>query len=44
MSETRVTASDAVEDRDNTRLYAGVILVEVIVVVGIWLIQRYFGS
>ncbi|MFO7695059.1 MAG: hypothetical protein R6V57_18400 [Vicinamibacterales bacterium] len=31
-------------DRDNTRLYAGVIVVEVIVVVGIWIFQRYFGS
>jgi ABC-type glycerol-3-phosphate transport system permease component len=44
MSETRVTAGDAGEERDNTILYAGVIVVEVIVVVGIWLFQRYFGS
>jgi len=26
------------------RVYAGVILVEVLVLVGIWLFQRYFGS
>jgi len=44
MSETRATAGGAGEERDNTRLYAGVIVVEVIVVVGIWLFQRYFGS
>ena len=44
MSKTHLTAGDAEEERDNTRLYAGVIVVEVIVVVGIWLFQRYFGS
>lgn len=44
MSETRAAAADAGEERDNTRLYAGVIVVEVIVVVGMWLFQRYFGS
>jgi len=26
------------------RVYAGVILVEVLVLVGIWLFQRHFGS
>jgi len=44
MSETRVTAGGTGDERDNTRLYAGVIVVEVIIVVGIWLFQRYFGS
>ncbi len=44
MSETRVTAGAAGKERDNTRLYAGVIVVQAIVVVGIWLFQRYFGS
>ena len=44
MSDTRVTAGEHGEERNNTRLYAGVIVVEVIVVVGIWLFQRYFGS
>jgi hypothetical protein len=31
-------------ERNNTRLYAGVIVVEVVVVFGIWLFQRYFGA
>ena len=31
-------------DRDMRRVYAGVILVEVLVLVAIWLFQRYFGS
>ena len=44
MRETGVTAGGAVPERDNTRLYAGVLVVEVIVVSGIWLFQRYFGS
>ena len=44
MTETRVPAGGTEEERDNTRLYAGVIVVQVIVVVGIWLFQRYFGS
>ena len=43
MSDTRVTAG-VTEERDNTRLYAGVIVVEVVVLVAIWLFQRYFGS
>ena len=44
MSETRVTAGGEGEERDNTRLYAGVIVVEVFVLTAIWLFQRYFGS
>jgi hypothetical protein len=44
MSGTRVAAGEAGGGRDNTRLYAGVIVVEVIVVFGIWLFQQYFGS
>jgi ABC-type glycerol-3-phosphate transport system permease component len=44
MSEAQRRAGDATAERDNTRLYAGVIVIEVIVVVAIWLFQRYFGS
>ena len=44
MSDTRVTAGGEGEERDNTRLYAGVIVVEVVVLAAIWLFQRYFGS
>jgi hypothetical protein len=44
MSDTRVTAGDTGAERDNTRLYAGVIAVEAVVLVAIWLFQRYFGS
>jgi hypothetical protein len=31
-------------DRDMRPVYAGVILVEVLVLVAIWLFQRYFGT
>jgi len=30
--------------RGNTRLYIGVIAVEILVLVGIWLFQLHFGS
>jgi hypothetical protein len=44
MSGTPRPAVESAADRDNTWLYAGVVLVEVVVVVGIWLFQHYFGS
>ena len=44
MSDTRAAAGGTREERDNTRLYAGVIVVEVVVLVAIWLFQRYFGA
>jgi len=44
MSDTLPPAGDAADERDNTRRYVGVIVVEVVVLVGIWLFQRYFGS
>jgi hypothetical protein len=44
MSERQPSAGDAVAERDNTRLYTGVIVVEVAVLLAIWLFQRYFGS
>ena len=45
MSETALTTSGrAGDEQDNTRLYVGVIVVEVLVLAGIWLFQRYFGS
>ena len=44
MSDTRVTAGGEGSEQDNTRLYAGVIVVEVVVLAAIWLFQRYFGS
>ena len=44
VSETRVTAGGEGQERDNTRLYAGAIVVEVVVLAAIWLFQRYFGS
>jgi hypothetical protein len=31
-------------DRRMRRIYAGVIAVEVVVLLGIWLFQRYFGA
>jgi len=44
MSDTPPVAGEPVAERNNTRLYAGVIVVQVIVVAGIWFFQRYFGS
>jgi len=44
MSVAQRSGGEAVTDRDNTRLYAGVIVVEAVVLVAIWLFQRYFGS
>jgi hypothetical protein len=44
MSDTPIVAGEPVAERNNTLLYAGVIVVEVIVVAGIWLFQRYFGT
>jgi len=44
MSDTPIVAGEPVAERNNTRLYAGVIVVEVIVVAGIWFFQRYFGT
>jgi len=43
MSDIPLTAGEAANERDNTRLYAGVIVVEVIVLAAIWIFQRYFG-
>ena len=44
MSGTSPSDGETTNDRRNVRLYAGVIVVEVVVVVAIWLFQRYFGS
>jgi len=44
MSDTPLVAGGTGDERSNTRLYAGVIVVEVIVVTAIWLFQRYFGT
>jgi len=44
MSETQRSAGETVTERDNTRLYAGAIVVEAVVLAAIWLFQRYFGS
>ena len=44
MSQTQRRVGEAIAERDNTRLYAGVIAVEVVVLVAIWLFQRYFGA
>jgi len=44
MSDTPLVAGENGDERSNTRLYAGVIVVEVIVVTAIWLFQRYFGT
>ena len=44
MSETPRAGDGNGPERDNTRVYAGVIAVEVVVLVGIWLCQRYFGA
>jgi hypothetical protein len=44
MSDTPLVAGETGDERNNARLYAGVIVVEVIVVTAIWLFQRYFGT
>jgi len=44
MSETAPSAGGTENERRNVRLYGGVIVVEVVVLVAIWLFQRYFGS
>ena len=44
MSDTPWVAGEPVAERNNTLMYAGVLVVEVIVVAGIWFFQRYFGS
>ena len=44
MGEARRSVGEAAAERDNTRMYAGVIAVEVIVLAAIWLFQRYFGA
>jgi hypothetical protein len=44
MSELPLVAGEPVAERNNTLMYAGVLVVEVIVVAGIWFFQRYFGS
>jgi len=38
------SADETTNDRRNVRLYAGVLVVEVLVLSAIWLFQRYFGS
>jgi len=44
VSETPRAADGNGPERDNTRVYAGVIALEVVVVFTIWLFQRYFGT
>jgi ABC-type glycerol-3-phosphate transport system permease component len=44
VSRTAPAAGRVTSGRDTARLYAGVIVVEVAVLVAIWLFQRYFGS
>ena len=44
MSEPQRGAGEAIAERDNSRLYAGVIAVEVIVLAAIWIFQQYFGA
>jgi hypothetical protein len=44
MNSTPLAAGETGVERDHTRLYAGVIVIEVLVLAGIWLFQRYFGS
>jgi ABC-type glycerol-3-phosphate transport system permease component len=43
---TPVTSASGGEspEKDNRLIYAGVVLVEVLVLVSIWLFQRYFGT
>ena len=44
MTTTTAASGGEAPHRDMRRVYAGVILVEVLVLVAIWLFQRYFGS
>ena len=41
---TRDTIGSDNGDRRMHRIYAGVIAVEVVVLLGIWLVQRWFGA
>jgi hypothetical protein len=44
VSGTSPHAGGTADERYNARWYVGVIVVEVLVLAGIWLVQRYFGS
>ena len=44
MSDASAEDSGAPGERVGLRHYAGVIVVEVVVLFAIWLFQRYFGS
>jgi uncharacterized membrane protein len=44
MTDTLLQAGGAADEQAHTRRYVGVIVVEVLAVIGIWLVQRYFGS
>ena len=44
MTETSLHAGGTPDEQANTRRYIGVIAVEIVVLVAIWLFQRYFGS
>jgi len=44
VSGTSPSDGETTNDRRNVRLYAGVLVVEVLVLSAIWLFQRYFGA
>ena len=44
MTDTSPPAGGTASELAHTRRYVGVIVVEVLVLIGIWLVQRYFGS
>jgi hypothetical protein len=44
VSTTPATPGETAPSRDNRLLYAGVIVVEALVLLVIWLIQRHFGT
>jgi hypothetical protein len=44
MNDTPRSGGDVAGDRYDVRWYAGVIVVEALVLAGIWIFQRYFGT
>jgi hypothetical protein len=44
MTSTSAAKEQTVPSRSNRVIYLGVIVVEALVLLGIWLVQRHFGS
>jgi hypothetical protein len=44
VTQTPLSAGETTDQRNNVRLYVGVLVVEAVVLLAIWLFQRYFGA